>query len=148
MKAFNPVRLVKSLQLREDEQQDALECALYQRLNALRSHISRFSKLFMDHLDSEFQKQDEPALRSLLSDQVSYGISSATLHEYSHEQFKGRLVDGILCSSCDRRSDKESEFSELQITLAVRSPKPVVRAFHSTPISRIRQNSKIGLQTY
>ncbi|PSR75391.1 hypothetical protein PHLCEN_2v9149 [Hermanssonia centrifuga] len=51
--AFNPVKLVESLKLNTTEQQDAQE----------------FSKLFMAHLDSEFQKQVDPSLKSLIADQ-------------------------------------------------------------------------------
>ncbi|KAJ3510286.1 hypothetical protein NLJ89_g4765 [Agrocybe chaxingu] len=51
--AFNPTKLVESLQLRASEQQDAQE----------------FSKLFMTHLDAEFKKQASPSVKSLIEDQ-------------------------------------------------------------------------------
>ncbi|KAH8107139.1 cysteine proteinase [Cristinia sonorae] len=81
---FNPVKLVESLKLRTTEQQDAQE----------------FSKLFMAHLDSEFQKQSIPGLKSLLAD-----------------QFQGKQVYGTLCSSCKTRSERESEFLEVEVNI-------------------------------
>lgn len=82
---FNPVKLVESLRLRTTEQQDAQE----------------FSKLFMAHLDSEFQKQADPKLKSLVAD-----------------QFQGKQVYTTVCSNCNTRSECESEFLELEMTLA------------------------------
>ncbi|EKM55145.1 uncharacterized protein PHACADRAFT_94093 [Phanerochaete carnosa HHB-10118-sp] len=82
---FNPVRLVESLKLRATEQQDAQE----------------FSKLFMAHLDSEFHKQPNPVLKSLVAD-----------------QFQGKQVYTTVCSKCHTRSERESEFLELELTLA------------------------------
>lgn len=71
---FNPTKLVESLQLRTTEQQDAQEFAgPALRLNACLTAFPyyRFSKLFMSHLDAEFKKQSNPALQSLITDQVS-----------------------------------------------------------------------------
>ncbi|CAL1704590.1 unnamed protein product [Somion occarium] len=82
--AFNPIRLVESLKLRTTEQQDAQE----------------FSKLFMAHLDSEFQKQTLPGLKSLLAD-----------------QFQGKQVYGTECSVCHTRSERDSEFLEIEVNL-------------------------------
>lgn len=68
---FNPVKLVESLRLRTTEQQDAQEYVSdpFQR-SQIFTNIHRFSKLFMAHLDSEFQKQANPTLKSLVADQV------------------------------------------------------------------------------
>ncbi|KAI0079874.1 cysteine proteinase [Panus rudis PR-1116 ss-1] len=82
--AFNPVNLVESLKLRTTEQQDAQE----------------FSKLFMAHLETEFQKQTIPGLKSLMAD-----------------QFQGKQVYGTLCSRCQTRSERESDFLEIEVNL-------------------------------
>lgn len=72
--AFNPVKLVESLKIRTTEQQDAQEyvCPLIHHCELVLTHF-RFSKLFMAHLDSEFQKQSDPTLKSLIADQVYEG---------------------------------------------------------------------------
>ncbi|KAI9508309.1 cysteine proteinase [Russula earlei] len=62
MKVFNPEKLVGSLQLRTNEQQDAQE----------------FSKLFITHLDDEFKKQPHPALKHLVSNQFEGTQTYAT----------------------------------------------------------------------
>jgi hypothetical protein len=43
---------------------------IYQPTEYLADVSPRFSKLFMSHLDAEFQKQSIPTLRSLIADQV------------------------------------------------------------------------------
>lgn len=70
--AFNPVKLVESLKLRTTEQQDAQECAHWFDLTTFATVdiVPRFSKLFMAHLDTEFQKQADPTLKTLISSQV------------------------------------------------------------------------------
>jgi uncharacterized UBP type Zn finger protein len=83
---FNPVKFVESLQLRAGEQQDAQE----------------FSKLFMTHLQAEFQKQTQPELRSLITD-----------------QFEGRLAYVTTCHGCHNRTERQSEFLELELNLEV-----------------------------
>ncbi|KAH9951255.1 cysteine proteinase [Amylocystis lapponica] len=82
--AFNPVKLVESLKLRTTEQQDAQE----------------FSKLFMAHLDTEFQKQSSPVLKSLVAD-----------------QFQGKQVYGTICEKCHNRSERASDFLEVEVNL-------------------------------
>ncbi|KAJ6525652.1 hypothetical protein B0H19DRAFT_585928 [Mycena capillaripes] len=79
---FNPTKLVESLELRTTEQQDAQE----------------FSKLFMSHLDAEFKKQSNPALKSLVTD-----------------QFQGKQVYGTICSSCKFVSARDTDFLEIEI---------------------------------
>ncbi|RDB21476.1 Ubiquitin carboxyl-terminal hydrolase 48 [Hypsizygus marmoreus] len=81
---FNPTKLVESLQLRTTEQQDAQE----------------FSKLFISHLDAEFQKQAIPAVKSLITD-----------------QFQGKQVYGTICNNCQYRSERTSDFLEIEINL-------------------------------
>ncbi|KAI0086174.1 cysteine proteinase [Irpex rosettiformis] len=85
LSAFNPVKLVESLKLRTTEQQDAQE----------------FSKLFMAHLDTEFKKQSDPQLTSLIAD-----------------QFQGKQVYATICSQCHKRSEREAEFLEIEVNLA------------------------------
>uniref|UniRef100_A0A0W0FLB1 ubiquitinyl hydrolase 1 n=1 Tax=Moniliophthora roreri TaxID=221103 RepID=A0A0W0FLB1_MONRR len=81
-KAFNPTKLVESLQLRAAEQQDAQE----------------FSKLFMSHLDEEFKKQPNPRLKSLITD-----------------HFEGTQVYCTVCRECNYKSERSSNFLELEI---------------------------------
>ncbi|KAI0032221.1 cysteine proteinase [Vararia minispora EC-137] len=83
-KVFNPVKLVESLRLRTSEQQDAQE----------------FSKLFMSHLDSEFQKQLDPELKNLLS-----------------RQFEGTQAYTTTCQRCKTCSSNDSNFLELELNL-------------------------------
>ncbi|KAK7693459.1 hypothetical protein QCA50_003027 [Cerrena zonata] len=54
----------------------------------------------MAHLDTEFQKQSVPGLKSLLAD-----------------QFQGKQVYGTECSVCHTRSERESEFMEIEVNL-------------------------------
>ncbi|KAI0780996.1 cysteine proteinase, partial [Trametes elegans] len=81
---FNPVKLVESLKLRATEQQDAQE----------------FSKLFMAHLDTEFKKQQDPALQSLIAN-----------------QFEGKQVYNTVCQNCQRRSERDSDFLEIEVNI-------------------------------
>ncbi|KDQ60998.1 hypothetical protein JAAARDRAFT_191121 [Jaapia argillacea MUCL 33604] len=81
---FNPSKLVESLRLRTSEQQDAQE----------------FSKLFMSHLDTEFRKQEDTGLKTLIPD-----------------QFQGKQVYGTLCSNCHNRSERLSDFLEIEINI-------------------------------
>ncbi|KAF8637340.1 hypothetical protein AX17_002841 [Amanita inopinata Kibby_2008] len=80
----NPSKLIESLALRTSEQQDAQE----------------FEKLFMSHLDVEFQRQGVPSLRSLITD-----------------QFQGKQVHGTICKVCQYQSERETGFLELEINL-------------------------------
>ncbi|KAI0646997.1 cysteine proteinase [Trametes meyenii] len=84
LNTFNPVKLVESLKLRATEQQDAQE----------------FSKLFMAHLDTEFKKQRDPGLRSLITN-----------------QFEGKQVYNTVCQNCLRRSERDSDFLEIEVNL-------------------------------
>ncbi|KAI0831247.1 cysteine proteinase [Trametes gibbosa] len=84
LNAFNPVKLVESLRLRATEQQDAQE----------------FSKLFMAHLDTEFKKQQDPDLQSLIAN-----------------QFEGKQVYNTVCQNCQRRSERDSDFLEIELNL-------------------------------
>ncbi|KAI0664864.1 cysteine proteinase [Cubamyces menziesii] len=81
LNTFNPVKLVESLKLRATEQQDAQE----------------FSKLFMAHLDTEFKKQQNPELQSLITD-----------------QFEGKQIYNTVCQNCQRRSERDSSFLEIE----------------------------------
>ncbi|KAH9993782.1 cysteine proteinase [Russula vinacea] len=84
MKIFNPEKLVGSLQLRTNEQQDAQE----------------FSKLFITHLDDEFKKQPDPALKHLVSN-----------------QFEGTQTYATTCLRCGARSENNSDFLEIEVNL-------------------------------
>ncbi|KII88369.1 hypothetical protein PLICRDRAFT_92113 [Plicaturopsis crispa FD-325 SS-3] len=79
---FNPTKLVESLGISTSEQQDAQE----------------FSKLFMSHLDTEFKKQSDPTLQSLIAD-----------------QFEGKQIYGTICSTCGFKSERMSDFLEIEI---------------------------------
>lgn len=79
---FNPSKLVESLQLRTAEQQDAQE----------------FSKLFMSHLDAEFKKQADPAVRMLIE-----------------SQFQGSQVYGTFCHACQYKSERSTDFLEVEV---------------------------------
>ncbi|TFK92421.1 cysteine proteinase [Polyporus arcularius HHB13444] len=59
-----------------------------------------FSKLFMAHLDTEFRKQRSPELKSLIPD-----------------QFQGRQVYNTVCQNCQRRSERDSDFLEIEVNL-------------------------------
>ncbi|KAF8557305.1 cysteine proteinase [Imleria badia] len=59
-----------------------------------------FSKLFMSHLDNEFKKQLTPSLQTLISD-----------------QFQGKLVYGTRCHNCRYKSERSSDFLELEINI-------------------------------
>ncbi|KAF9218284.1 cysteine proteinase, partial [Gyrodon lividus] len=81
---YNPAKFAESLNLSTSEQQDAQE----------------FSKLFMSHLDNEFQKQLTPSLRTLIS-----------------EQFQGQQVYGTFCHNCRNKSERTTDFLELEINI-------------------------------
>ncbi|KAG8727357.1 hypothetical protein FRC12_022558, partial [Ceratobasidium sp. 428] len=59
-----------------------------------------FSKLFMSHLDNEFKKQQDVPLQSLVTD-----------------QFEGKQVYGTRCTRCNKSSEHQSSFLELEISL-------------------------------
>lgn len=104
---YNPVKLVESLQLKTSIQQDAQESVYSFSLPIVNplTPISRFSKLFMSHLDNEFKKQSDPQLQSLLP-----------------SQFEGKVVHATVCDKCKSRSERESTFLELEVNLEVCVP--------------------------
>ncbi|KAG8853524.1 hypothetical protein FRB96_008126 [Tulasnella sp. 330] len=59
-----------------------------------------FSKLLLHHLESVFAAQSVPSLKTLVAD-----------------QFSGLLTYGTECHNCKTRSERESEFYELEINL-------------------------------
>ncbi|KAM5535206.1 hypothetical protein V8D89_011142 [Ganoderma adspersum] len=59
-----------------------------------------FSKLFMAHLDTEFKKQHSPELKELIPN-----------------QFQGKLVYNTVCQNCHRRSERDSDFLEIEVNL-------------------------------
>ncbi|KAG6867026.1 hypothetical protein C0991_003943 [Blastosporella zonata] len=54
----------------------------------------------MSHLDAEFKKQANPIVKSLVTD-----------------QFQGKQVYGTLCNQCQYRSERVSDFLEIEINL-------------------------------
>ncbi|KAF9475859.1 cysteine proteinase [Pholiota conissans] len=58
-----------------------------------------FSKLFMSHLDAEFKKQSSPVTKTLITD-----------------QFQGTQIYGTICHACKNRSERVSDFLELEIS--------------------------------
>ncbi|OJT06086.1 Ubiquitin carboxyl-terminal hydrolase 48 [Trametes pubescens] len=97
LNTFNPVKLVESLKLRATEQQDAQE----------------FSKLFMAHLDTEFKKQQDPELQSLIANQA--GQNNATLQERLTALLEPEILSGdnkYLCQECDSLQDAK-RYTEL-----------------------------------
>ncbi|KAF8969843.1 hypothetical protein BDZ97DRAFT_1956803 [Flammula alnicola] len=58
-----------------------------------------FSKLFMSHLDAEFKKQSSASTKTLITD-----------------QFQGTQVYGTICYACKNRSERASDFLEIEIS--------------------------------
>ncbi|KAJ4487816.1 cysteine proteinase [Lentinula aciculospora] len=59
-----------------------------------------FSKLFITHLDAEFRKQPNQSLQSLVN-----------------SQFEGEQVYGTMCDNCKYRSERRSNFWEIEVNL-------------------------------
>ncbi|KAF4614469.1 hypothetical protein D9613_002689 [Agrocybe pediades] len=59
-----------------------------------------FSKLFMSHLDNEFKKQSNPSVQSLIKN-----------------QFQGSQVYGTVCHGCKNRSERSSDFLEIELSI-------------------------------
>ncbi|KAJ3905046.1 cysteine proteinase, partial [Lentinula edodes] len=57
-----------------------------------------FSKLFMTHLDAEFKKQPDQSLQTLVN-----------------SQFEGEQVYGTMCDNCKYRSERRSNFWEIEV---------------------------------
>ena len=125
--AFNPVKLVESLKLRTTEQQDAQECVGRPSLTLIGfAHIvTRFSKLFMAHLDTEFQKQADPTLKTLISSQVCGNIFLSVLG-LMLVKFQGTQTYVTTCQKCGYRSERSSDFLEVEVTLTVGHPSRIV----------------------
>ncbi|KAF8498899.1 hypothetical protein JB92DRAFT_2744100 [Gautieria morchelliformis] len=82
---FNPIKLVERLPLRVSERQDAQE----------------FSKLFMSHPATEFEKQAYPRSRRFY-------------------QIRRKLAYGTMCQECHQRSERDTNhLLELEINLEV-----------------------------
>ncbi|EGO18657.1 hypothetical protein SERLADRAFT_418842 [Serpula lacrymans var. lacrymans S7.9] len=100
-RVFNPSKLVESLRLSTSEQQDAQE----------------FSKLFMSHLDFEFQKQLTPSLRSLVSDQNNSKLEGCIAGLLQPEKLTGdnkfEFLSRYLCSNCTSLQDA-ARYTELR----------------------------------
>ncbi|TEB26623.1 cysteine proteinase [Coprinellus micaceus] len=57
-----------------------------------------FSKLFMSHLDAEFKEQADPAVKMLIE-----------------SQFQGSQVYGTYCHACQYKSERSSDFLEVEV---------------------------------
>ncbi|KAG8814339.1 hypothetical protein FRC17_001193 [Serendipita sp. 399] len=68
--------------------------------NTEQQDAQEFSKLFLSHLDTEFKKQEAPFLRTLITN-----------------QFEGTSVYGTRCHTCGYKSEHETKFTELEISL-------------------------------
>ena len=97
------------------------------------AHIAaRFSKLFMAHLDTEFQKQADPTLKTLISSQVCSGTFSSVLGSRS-SKFQGNQTYVTTCQKCDYRSERSSDFLEVEVTLTVGTPSSSQTYIHLIP---------------
>ncbi|KAG8751493.1 hypothetical protein FRC14_007826, partial [Serendipita sp. 396] len=68
--------------------------------NTEQQDAQEFAKLFLSHLDNEFKKQNSPTLRTLVTD-----------------QFEGTSAYGTKCHACGYKSERETPFTELEISL-------------------------------
>lgn len=72
----------------------------------------------MSHLDAEFKKQSSSSLRSLITDQVN-----AIWHNFCHYselyQFQGTQAYGTICHACKHRSERDSDFLEIEVNFGV-----------------------------
>ncbi|BGP05993.1 hypothetical protein JCM10049v2_001812 [Rhodotorula toruloides] len=89
---YDPEPLVESLKIKKTEQQDAQE----------------FSKLFLNLLDMQFQKQAK---------RVQAEGGSTKIGQLVDEQFGGRITYGTQCLSCKNKSAHPSTFFELEVNL-------------------------------
>ncbi|BGP22765.1 ubiquitin carboxyl-terminal hydrolase 48 [Rhodotorula toruloides] len=89
---YDPDPLVESLKIKKTEQQDAQE----------------FSKLFLNLLDMQFQKQEK---------RVQAEGGSTKIGQLVAEQFGGRITYGTQCLSCKSKSAHPSTFFELEVNL-------------------------------
>jgi len=73
----------------------------------------------MSHLDAEFKKQSLTSVKSLITDQVwAYHLVNITL-TYNYHQFQGSQVYGTICHACRSRSERVSDFLEIEIIFEV-----------------------------
>jgi len=105
----------------------------------------RFSKLFITHLDDEFKKQPNAALKHLVSNQVSKSRSwLPTFILLSNVmQFEGTQIYATTCLRCGARSENNSDFLEIEVNLEVRYiVVALMLNYGSTPHDRIMPHSK------
>ena len=75
----------------------------------------------MAHLDTEFKKQHSPELKELIPNQVLSLDHSTCTRGLTMRQFQGKLVYNTVCQNCHRRSERDSDFLEIEVNLEVRS---------------------------
>jgi hypothetical protein len=75
----------------------------------------------MSHLDSEFRKQDSPAVRSIVTDQVGFGghFSIPSCFNFFFCKFQGEQIYGTRCQGCGYQSERASKFLEIEINFSV-----------------------------
>lgn len=95
-KVIDPSALVEALGLRTNDQQDAGEWAFRSGLQSTRYArvklmFDRFSKLFLDLLRSELQRQDDPELRGLIERLVSSFLPFLALSSCAKSSVSGEV---------------------------------------------------------
>lgn len=72
----------------------------------------------MAHLDTEFKKQQNAELQSLIASQVR-PTGRWTGHGLMFSQFEGKQVYNTVCQNCHRRSERDSDFLEIELNIEV-----------------------------
>lgn len=72
----------------------------------------------MAHLDTEFKKQQNPELQSLIASQVR-STGRWTGYQLMSSQFEGKQVYNTVCQHCHRRSERDSDFLEIELNIEV-----------------------------
>lgn len=73
----------------------------------------------MSHLDAEFKKQAVPEVKCLITDQVSPICNAWKDYSSYCEQFQGKQIYGTMCNHCQYRSERVSDFLEIEINFTV-----------------------------
>ena len=90
----------------------------------------------MTHLDAELKKQNAEFLKSLITDQVTWFLLTIVII-LQFSKFQGTQVYSTICHSCENRSEKTSEFLELEISFKARR----VLCIFLTEVSYFNQNN-------
>lgn len=76
----------------------------------------------MSHLDTEFKKQVDPAVRMLIESQVciSCHMHSILMSDICWTvQFQGSQVYGTFCHGCRYKSERTTDFLEVEVSFDV-----------------------------